>query len=119
MERPHATVALPSLPGALMLPARRAPRRLRKAIATCRQPRRESDRFFRNLVSSMRNGVLAIHRNGTVAELNTEAVRIFQLKRTAHVVGRPFTEVLTKHPDIIRILHSAFDLTNLPNRAEL
>ena len=67
----------------------------------------------------MRNGVLAVTRNGTVAEINDEALRIFQLKRTAKTAGRPFTEVLAKHPDIIRVLHSAFELSHLPNRAEL
>src|SRR5439155_6580203 len=42
------------------------------------------------------------------------------LKRTVRaVVGRPFIEVLAKHPDIIRVLHSAFELSHLPNRAEL
>ena len=52
--------------------------------------------------------------------MNVEALRIFQLKRTVRaVVGRPFIEVLAKHPDIIRVLHSAFELSHLPNRAEL
>jgi signal transduction histidine kinase len=67
----------------------------------------------------MRNGVLAVTRDGTVAELNAEALRVFQLKRTSKPVGRPFSEVLAKHPDVIRVLHSAFELTHLPNRAEL
>jgi PAS domain S-box-containing protein len=81
--------------------------------------RRESDRFFRRLVCSMRNGVLAITRDGSVAEMNTEAYRIFQLKRTPSAVGRPFSEVLAKHPDVVRVLNSAFELRHLPNRAEL
>ena len=42
--------------------------------------RRETDRFFRQLVAGMRNGVLAITRDGLVAEMNAEAQRIFQLK---------------------------------------
>jgi signal transduction histidine kinase len=67
----------------------------------------------------MRNGVLAITRDGYVAEINSEALRIFQLKRTQHAVGRHFSEVLAKHPDIVRVLHSAFELSHLPNRAEL
>lgn len=67
----------------------------------------------------MRNGVLAITRDGTVAEMNVEAYRIFQLKRTTIVAGRPFSEVLAKHPDMVRVLHSAFELSHLPNRAEL
>ena len=77
------------------------------------------DRFFRQLVFSMRNGVLAITRDGRVAAVNTEACRIFRLKRGAHVIGRPFGEALQDHPDVVRVLSSAFDLHNLPNRAEL
>jgi len=67
----------------------------------------------------MRNGVLAITRDGTVAEMNDEAFRIFQLKRTTKAVGRSFTEVLAKHPDMVRVLKNAFELSHLPNRAEL
>jgi nitrogen-specific signal transduction histidine kinase len=67
----------------------------------------------------MRNGVLAITRDGLVAEMNTEAQRIFQLKRSQNAVGRHFSEVLAKHPDMVRVLHSAFELSHLPNRAEL
>ena len=37
------------------------------------------DRFFRQIVNSMRNGVIAIHRDGTVALMNDEAYRIFSL----------------------------------------
>ena len=67
----------------------------------------------------MRNGVLAITRDGHVAEINAEAQRIFQLKRSQNAVGRHFSEVLAKHPDMVRVLHSAFELSHLPNRAEL
>jgi PAS domain S-box-containing protein len=81
--------------------------------------RRESDRFFRRLVGGMRNGVLAITRDGNVAEINGEAARIFQIKRSQRSIGRHFSEVLAKHPDMVRVLHSAFELSHLPNRAEL
>jgi PAS domain S-box-containing protein len=67
----------------------------------------------------MRNGVLAITREGHVAEMNAEAQRIFQLKRTPKAVGRHFSQVLAKHPDMVRVLQSAFELRHLPNRAEL
>jgi nitrogen-specific signal transduction histidine kinase len=63
--------------------------------------------------------VLAITRDGNVAEMNAEAARIFQLKRSQRTVGRHFSEVLAKHPDMVRVLHSAFELSHLPNRAEL
>jgi len=85
-----------------------------------RQPSRgEPDRFFRRLVGGMRNGVLAITRDGNVAEINAEAARIFQIKRSPQIVGRHFSQVLRKHPDMVRVLHAAFELSHLPNRAEL
>jgi nitrogen-specific signal transduction histidine kinase len=77
------------------------------------------DRFFRQLVGSMRNGVIAIHRDGTLALMNDEAYRIFSLTRTATDVARPFGEVFRERPDLIRVLAGAFELTTLPNRAEL
>jgi signal transduction histidine kinase len=67
----------------------------------------------------MRNGLLAVRRDGTVAEINAEAFRIFQLDRTAKAIGCPFTDVLATHQDVIRVLNGAFELTHLPNRAEL
>lgn len=67
----------------------------------------------------MRNGVIAIHRDGTLALMNDEAYRIFSLTRTATDVARPFGEVFRERPDLIRVLAGAFELTTLPNRAEL
>ena len=77
------------------------------------------DRFFRHLVGSMRNGVIAIHRDGTLALMNPEAYRIFSLTRLDAVVGRPFSEVFRERPDLVRVLSGAFEMTTLPNRAEL
>lgn len=67
----------------------------------------------------MRNGVIAIHRDGRLALMNDEAYRIFSLTRTPADPGRPFSEVLRERPDLIRVLSGAFELTTLPNRAEL
>jgi len=78
-----------------------------------------SDRFFRQVVFSMRNGVLVVTRDGRVAAVNSEAVRIFKLKRNRRVIGQPFQEVLAAHPDVVRMLAGSFDLRHLPNRAEL
>jgi len=77
------------------------------------------DRFFRHIVSSMRNGVLAIHRDGTLAMMNDDAYRIFSLTRTPEDIGRPFSDVLRGRLDVARVLASAFELSHLPNRAEL
>jgi PAS domain S-box-containing protein len=67
----------------------------------------------------MRNGVLAIRRNGEIVLLNAEACRIFGLPADESVVGRPYTQVLRHHPDILRVVAGAFELSALPNRAEL
>jgi PAS domain S-box-containing protein len=97
-----------------------SPRRPRARASARRQPARaEADRFFRHLFSSMRNGVLAITRDGIIAEMNVEAFRIFQLKRSTVAVGRPFSQVLAKHPDMVRVVKNAFELSHLPNRAEI
>ncbi len=67
----------------------------------------------------MRNGVIAIHRDGTLALMNDEAYRIFALPRHGSDVARPFSEVFRERPDLIRVLSGAFEMTTLPNRAEL
>jgi PAS domain S-box-containing protein len=77
------------------------------------------DRFFRHIVSSMRNGVIAFRRDGTLALMNAEAYRIFGLTAAPGDVGRPFADVLRPRPEVIRVFASAFELSHLPNRAEL
>jgi nitrogen-specific signal transduction histidine kinase len=67
----------------------------------------------------MRNGVIAIHRDGTLALINDEAYRIFALTRRGSDVARPFSEVFRERPELIRVLSGAFEMTTLPNRAEL
>src|SRR3954465_11880579 len=77
------------------------------------------DRFFRHIVNSMRNGVIAFRRDGTLALMNDEAYRTFGLVRRANDLGRPFADVLRERPEIIRVLMSTFELSHVPNRAEL
>src|SRR5438067_5247666 len=77
------------------------------------------DALFRQIVRSMRNGVIAFRRDGTLALMNDEAYRIFGLTRSADDCGRPFADVLRSRPPVIRVLSSAFELSHLPNRAEL
>ena len=98
--------------------ARRGTRSTPKRAVT-RRAGLPDDRFFRHIVSSMRNGVIAIRRDGSLALMNDEAYRIFSLTRADQDSGRPFTEVLRGRPDIIRALASAFELSHLPNRVEL
>lgn len=83
-----------------------------------RNPKR-TDVFFRHMVGNMRNGVLAIARDGSVVVVNDEACRLFRLPASDTLVGRPYATVLEEHPDIVRVLAGAFDMAALPNRAEL
>ena len=108
---------MPSMPKRSPAPQRRtAPAAV--GTAAVRHPLVPHDRFFRHIVDSMRNGVIAIRRDGSVALMNDEAYRIFALGRHDDI-GRPFTDVLRERPDAIRALAGAFELSHLPNRAEL
>ena len=75
--------------------------------------------FYRDLVWSLRNGVLAVTVDGTVAVMNDVAYRILGITPQKSDIGRPFTGVLRGQPEVARIIAGAFDLTHLPNRAEL
>src|SRR5260221_3536087 len=96
-----------------------SPPRVRAAESAAQVDARLDDRFFRQMVGSMRNGVIAIHRDGTVALMNDEAYRIFGLTPRPGDIGRPFADILRERPAVIRILSGAFELSHLPNRAEL
>jgi signal transduction histidine kinase len=64
--------------------------------------------------------VLAIDRLGGIVLINDEACRMFELSSpTDSLVGEPYVDVLRNHPDIVRVLGGAFEMTSLPNRAEL
>jgi PAS domain S-box-containing protein len=79
----------------------------------------EDDAFFRHIVAGMRNGVLAVTRDGRMALINDEAYRIFGITPRPGDLGRSMTEVLRVHPDIVRVLSGVFELHHLPNRAEM
>jgi signal transduction histidine kinase len=71
------------------------------------------------MVANMRNGVLAIDRSGRLVLNNEEACRIFGLPADVDYLGQPYGEVFRQHPDIVRVLGGVFDMSALPNRAEL
>jgi signal transduction histidine kinase len=111
-------------PPKAILARRRAPARpairTRRAGATA-TPRvfQSDDPFFRHIVVGLRNGVLAIRRDGSIAVINAEAYRLFQIQPDPRHIGRPAAEVLQRHPDVLRVLANAFELNHLPNRVEL
>lgn len=78
-----------------------------------------SERFYRDLVWNLRNGILAVTEDGRIAVMNEVAYRIFGLSPNASDIGRPYTEVLKDVPDVVRIVSGAFELSHLPSRAEL
>lgn len=77
------------------------------------------DTFFRHIVTGMRNGVLAITRDGRLALINDEAYRVFGIVPQPEDLGQPVASVLKAHPDVVRVLAGVFDLHHLPNRAEM
>ena len=78
-----------------------------------------NDAFYRQIVHGMRNGVLAITREGHIALANQEARRILALPDGLLTVGQPIATALRHQPDAARILAGVFDLRHLPSRAEL
>jgi signal transduction histidine kinase len=92
---------------------KRATPRRRVDIATV------ADGFYRDLVWNLRNGVIAVTRDGRVAVMNEVAYRILGLTPRPTDIGRPFPQVLRERPDVTRIVAGAFELSHLPNRAEM
>ena len=109
------------LRGASSRPASVAKRRVKKPASRRARSADDvaADSFYRDLVWTLRNGVLAITRDGRVAVMNEVAYRILGLTQKPSDIGSAFTSVLRDRPDVCRIVAGAFDLSHLPNRAEL
>jgi signal transduction histidine kinase len=97
----------------------RPPGRQRGAAAVPRRAGNIDDAFFRHIVAGMRNGVLAMTRERTLALINDEAYRIFGVTPRRTDLGRPVADVLHEHPEVVRVLNGVFDVHLLPNRVEL
>jgi len=100
----------------------KAPRRTPKpspAKARSAEPGVVPDGFYRDMVWNLRNGVVAITRDGRLAVMNEIAYRALGLKPRASDIGRPFAEVLKDVPDVLRVVAGAFEVSHLPNRAEM
>jgi two-component system nitrogen regulation sensor histidine kinase GlnL len=78
-----------------------------------------TDTFYRDLVWNLRNGIIAVTRDGRIAVMNEVAYQILGLRPNDADIGRPFTQVLRDRPDVCRIVAGAFELSHLPNRAEM
>jgi signal transduction histidine kinase len=81
------------------------------------------NRFFRDMVASMSNGVLSVRRDGGVVFVNDPARRILGLPDMPG--GWPggdgvhYSELLRDYQELVRLFASAFEMSTLPNRAEL
>ncbi len=79
----------------------------------------DREAFYRNVVHSLRNGVIAIWRDGSIAVVNDAAYRILGLDADPGHIGRSFLDVLGRNHELADILSLAFTDAELPNRAEL
>ena len=82
-------------------------------------PMIDREEFYRNVVHSLRNGVIAIWRDGSIAVVNDVAYRILGLNADPEHIGRSFHHVLGGNHDLSEVLSLAFTDAELPNRAEL
>lgn len=77
------------------------------------------ERFYRDLISGMRNGVIVIRRDGTLVAINDAAYASLDMLPGVSDVGRPIAVVLADVPEMVRVLEGAFGTDPLPNRAEV
>jgi signal transduction histidine kinase len=75
--------------------------------------------FYKHLVTGMRNGVLAITREGTLALINDIACEVLGLVDGQNKLGRPIAEAFKEHPEILFVLADVFERDHLQNRAEM
>lgn len=74
--------------------------------------------FHRNVVESMRSGVITIDRDGRITTINEVACRILGLEREK-AVGCHCVDILRDYMDIAQLLLDAFHKEYLPCRAEM
>src|SRR4051812_15304053 len=77
------------------------------------------ERFYRDLISGMRNGVIVIRQDGTLVAINDAAYASLDMLPGVADVGRPIAIVLADVPEMVRVLDGAFGSDPLPNRAEV
>ena len=86
---------LPDLHEAQARPARQPP-----VAVTISVP----ERFYRDLISGMRNGVIVIRRDGTLVAINDAAYASLDMLPGTADVGRPIATVLADVPEMVRVL---------------
>ncbi len=79
---------------------------------------RDEYKFLKGLVGGMRCGVLTVNRYGCLMLLNDPAVHILEIPKPL-APGLPVGAVLARHPQLARLLRESFQMSSLPNRAEI
>src|ERR1043165_6345569 len=64
--------------------------------------------FYQHIVTNMRNGVLAITREGTLALINDIACDVLGLSDGPRQLGRPIADAFKDHPEILFVLADVF-----------
>jgi signal transduction histidine kinase len=75
--------------------------------------------FYKHIVTGMRNGVLCITREGTLALINDVACEVLGLPDAQSQLGRPIAEAFKDYPEILFVLADVFERDHLQNRAEM
>ena len=75
--------------------------------------------FYKHIVTGMRNGVLAVTREGTLALINDIACEVLGLPDGQNQLGRPISEAFKDQPEILFVLADVFERDHLQNRAEM
>ena len=79
----------------------------------------DREAFYQNVMHSLRNGVIAIWRDGSIAVVNDAAYRILGMPADEAHLGQNYRDVLGADHDLANVLALAFTEEELPNRAEL
>ena len=75
--------------------------------------------FYKHVVTGMRNGVLAVTREGTLALINDVACETLGLADGQSQLGRPIADAFKEQPEILFVLADVFERDHLQNRAEM
>src|SRR6478672_10722096 len=99
---PSASTMPSRKPGAASRRTPAVPRRStsRPAASAKTQDGPVAEGFYRDLVWNLRNGVLAVTREGNIAVMNEVAYRILGLQPGKADIGLPYAEVLRHVPDV-------------------
>ncbi len=79
---------------------------------------RDEYEFLKGLVGGMRCGVLTVNRTGRLMLINEPAVQILEIPAPSGS-GLPIAAALGRHPQLARLLLDSFQMSSLPNRAEI